>query len=140
MCADSRYLLSMGFRVALVLLGTVALAAAGCAGGSELGDEEQGVARQTHEPDAARAMLADAVANRPAARPGVTPAGFRRRTATDDGFSIALPQRWHALRARDARSPGVSQTLGRTRVGLRPYLIGLAMPDSPLKLLAFAPG
>ena len=129
----------MGLRATLALLGTVAFAAVGCAGGSEPEVEEQRVAQQPEEVDA-RAMLADAAADRPMARPGVTPPGFRRRTATADGFSIALPRRWHALRPSDARSPGVLQTLGRARVGLRPYLMGLSMPDSPLRLLGFAPG
>lgn len=54
-----------------------------------------------------------------------------------EGFSLAFPRRWTALAQHDVVFPGVIRTLSRAHRSLTPSLLGLAAPDSPLKLLAF---
>jgi hypothetical protein len=65
------------------------------------------------------------------------PAGFKVRHVTAEGFSLAFPRRWTALAQHDVVFPGVIRTLSRAHRFLTPSLLGLAAPDSPLKLLAF---
>ena len=83
---------------------------------------------------AAHELNSDAYARRPAAR---IPAGFKVRRVTAEGFSVAFPRRWTALAHHDVVFPGVIRTLSRAHRSLTPSLLGLAQPDSPLKLLAF---
>lgn len=65
------------------------------------------------------------------------PAGFDVRHVTAGGLSLALPRRWTTLARQDVVFPGVIRTLSRAHRSLTPHLLGLAAPDSPLKLLAF---
>ncbi len=65
------------------------------------------------------------------------PAGFRKRTVSEARIELGVPRRWAALTRRDATFPGVIQTLTGTDRSLRASLVGLTMPDSPLKLFAF---
>lgn len=65
------------------------------------------------------------------------PDGFDVRRVTAEGFSVAFPRRWTALAQPDVVFPGVIRTLSRAHRSLTPSLLGLAAPDSPLKLLAF---
>jgi hypothetical protein len=118
--------------------GSLALVA-GCGGGAEQADDAPIPASDAPRAGAVRQLLADSLESGRAPRPGPTPAGFRRRDAMP-GFSVALPRRWQALRRGDAVFPGVAQTLARSHRHLTGYLAGLALPDSPLKLLAFDPG
>jgi hypothetical protein len=117
--------------------GSIALAAlaaallAGCGGSSSATEQTGPVADRTA---AAHQLIADAYAQRPAAS---IPAGFDVRHVTAERFSLAFPRRWTALAQHDVVFPGVIRTLSRSHRSLTPSLLGLATPDSPLKLLAF---
>jgi hypothetical protein len=121
-----------------VALVAAAVLAAGCAAAPT---EEQ-ASQQPPEATvvnraAAEQFLADALAHRPP--PAPIPDGFRLRTVTDAGVALALPARWPALRGNDARRPGTLRMFGAVSSQLGPVVAALAMPDSPLKLLAFDP-
>jgi hypothetical protein len=119
-----------GIRVG-VALAALAAVLAGC-GGSATATEEPGpVADRT---TSARQLVADAYAKRRAVR---IPAGYDVRHVTAEGFSLAFPRRWTALAQHDVVFPGVIRTLSSAHRSLTPSLLGLASPDSPLKLLAF---
>jgi hypothetical protein len=116
-------------RVALVA--ALAAGLAGC-GGSSTAPEQVGPAADRTA--VAHRLVSDAYARRPAVR---IPAGFKVRHVTAEGFSLAFPRRWTALGQHDVVFPGVIRTLSRAHRSLTPLLLGLAAPDSPLKLLAF---
>jgi hypothetical protein len=80
-------------------------------------------------------MLADALAGRGVAP---VPRGFRVRHEPS-GASVALPRRWQALRGPDARFPGVIETFASYNRRLAANVRALAIPGSPLLLLAFDP-
>jgi hypothetical protein len=117
--------------VRVLLAASVAVALAGC-GGSSTATEEPGPAADRTA--AAQQLIADAYAQRPAVR---VPAGFNVRRVTAERLSLAFPRRWTALAQHDVVFPGVIRTLSRAHRSLTPSLMGLALPDSPLKLLAF---
>jgi hypothetical protein len=80
---------------------------------------------------AVSASAAPAVTRRP------VPGGFRRRSVPEARLEIAVPPRWTVLTRRDATFPGVIETLTRVDGSLRTSLVGLTVPDSPLKLFGF---
>jgi hypothetical protein len=121
----------MADRFARVALAVAAVSLAGCGGSSTATEEPRPVADRTA---AARQLVADAYAQRPAVR---IPAGFDVRRVTAERLSLAFPRRWTALAQHDVVFPGVIRTLSRAHRSLAPSLLGLAAPDSPLKLLAF---
>jgi hypothetical protein len=108
-----------------------AAALAGCGGSSPAPEQAGPAADRT---GAAHRLISDAHARRPAVR---MPAGFSVRRVAAEGFSLALPRRWTALTQHDVVFPGVIRTLSRAHRSLTPSLLGLAAPESPLKLLAF---
>jgi hypothetical protein len=65
------------------------------------------------------------------------PAGFRRRTVPETRLSLGVPRRWQALTRGDATYPGTIQMLAGIDRALRLPLVGLTVPDSPLKLFGF---
>ena len=117
-------------RARVAVVATFAAGLAGC-GGSSTGPKRTAPADPTA---AAHRLISDAYARRPAVR---IPAGFKVRRITAEGFSLALPRRWTAVAQHDVAFPGVIRTLSRAHRSLTPHLLGLAAPDSPLKLLAF---
>jgi hypothetical protein len=114
-----------------VVVATASAALAGCGGSAPAPEEAGPAADRTTE---AHRLVSDAYAGRPAVR---LPAGFQVRRVTAEGFSLAFPRRWTALTQPDVVFPGVIRTLSRAHRSLTPSLLGLAAPDSPLKLLAF---
>jgi hypothetical protein len=120
-----------GARAGVALAALAAATLAGC-GGSSTATEEPGAAADRTA--AAHQLIADAYAQRPAVR---IPAGFDVRRVTAERLSLAFPRRWTALAQPDVVFPGVIRTLSRAHRSLTPSLMGLAWPDSPLKLLAF---
>lgn len=122
----------MTAHVRLTLIAAAAAALlAGCGGSTGRDEQVQPAADRTA---AAVQMLSDAYSDRPAVR---IPDGFRVRHVTAEGLSLAFPRRWTALAQNDVVFPGVIRTLSHAHRSLMPSLLGLAMADSPLKLLAF---
>ena len=121
---------SRGGRVALAAA-VAATALAGCGGSSS---EPEGPGPGTDATAAAHRLISDAYEREPAV---MIPAGFSVRQVTAEGFALAFPRRWTSLGRNDVVFPGVIRTLSRAHRSLTPHLLGLAAPDSPLKLLAF---
>jgi hypothetical protein len=110
----------------------VVAALAGCGGESSASRDrtDQGADRST----APQQLISQVHARRPAVR---IPAGFDVRRVPSAGLALAFPRRWTTLVQPDVVFPGVIRTLSRAHRSLTPSLLGLAAPDSPLKLLAF---
>jgi hypothetical protein len=121
-----------GPRQGGALAAALAAAALVSCGGSPAVPEEAGPAADRTA--AAHQLISDAYQRRPAVR---IPAGFQVRHVTAERLSLAFPRRWTALAQPDVVFPGVIRTLSRAHRSLTPSLLGLAAPDSPLKLLAF---
>ena len=121
----------MGRFAAFLLL--AAALVAGCSGSrSEEGASVPPAIDRTRE---AQQMVADAMAGR---RVPVVPQGFRLRHEPS-GVSVAFPRRWQALRGADARFPGVLETFTAYNPRLASAVRALAIPGSPLLMLAFDP-
>jgi hypothetical protein len=122
-----------------LLLAATSLVLAGC--GAATADEAAPPAQPpgVESRAAAERYLAEALADRARAVVAPVPAGFRLRTVSDAGIALALPPRWAALRAHEARQPGTLRLMGGLSAELGPAVAALAFPDSPLKLVAFDP-
>jgi len=110
-------------RVAAAAVALGILLAAGCGGAAA----------------PARSPAAHRHAARPTSADADVPVGYRVHRSSEGGVSLALPLGWQAVAGRDARYPGVIQTLSHVHRAFLPYLMALATPESPLKLFAFDP-
>jgi hypothetical protein len=68
------------------------------------------------------------------------PAGFSVRAVKDQGFSIAVPKKWRSLDTHEALNSDSMKNFEKANPELRSQIEALAKPDSPVKLLAIAPG
>ena|ERR687895_1033400 len=120
-------------RAGAIFLASCATAVlVGCGGSSSSAREVS--APGPDRPAAARELIAQAHARRPAVH---IPTGYDVRRVPGAGFSLAFPRQWTTLAQPDVVFPGVIRTLARAHRSLTPSLLGLAGPESPLKLLAF---
>jgi hypothetical protein len=118
-----------------VVLGACAALLSACGGSGER-PAAAPLGRAADREAQARQMLVDALAKRPAV---VVPHGYRIRHESASGVSIAFPRRWFALRGSDARWPGVVEMFDQYSAQLAPAIRALAVPESPLVMLAFDP-
>jgi hypothetical protein len=68
------------------------------------------------------------------------PAGFSLRVVKGQRFSIALPKDWTSLDAHEALNSGAMKRFRKVNPQLGGQMEALAQPNSPIKLLAIAPG
>jgi hypothetical protein len=122
-------------RLGVVLGACIALLSA-CGGSSDQPTRSAPLGRAADREAQARQMLVDALAKRPAV---IVPRGYRIRHESASGVSIAFPRRWFALRGSDARWPGVVEMFDEYSAQLAPAIRALAVPESPLVMLAFDP-
>ena len=68
------------------------------------------------------------------------PAGFTVRIVKGQRFSIALPKDWTSLDAHQALNSAAMKRFSKVNPQLGGQMQALAQPNSPIKLLAVAPG
>jgi hypothetical protein len=70
----------------------------------------------------------------------LAPAGFSLRVVKGQRFSIALPKDWTSLDAHEALNSAAMKRFRKANPQLGGQMEALTQPNSPIKLLAIAPG